>query len=370
MDNKLNKTVVVGLSGGVDSAVSAYLLLKQGYNVIGLFMQNWDSTVNQENNYNSKFDVCDAQIDYESAKEVADYLKIPLHRVEFIKEYWDYVFSYFLDEYKNNRTPNPDVLCNKFIKFDSFLKYALENLHADYIAMGHYAKIVHEGNVSYLMQNPDDNKDQTYFLCQLTQEQLKHVLFPLGDLTKPEVRAIAKEAGLPNFDRKDSTGICFIGERDFRAFLENYLPNQPGEIIDISTNKVVGKHNGTMYYTIGQRKGLNLGGLNERYFVCAKDLENKIIYVAPNSQEAKYLDSNVAKVNQFNWIIEPDLSQPIMARFRHRQTLNNVKIKIIKPDEIEVRYTLQKNIVPGQYCVLYQNGKCLGGGVIDQTFNE
>ena len=364
LDNK--KTVVVGLSGGVDSAVSAYLLKQQGYNVIGLFMQNWDSVANQEDNYRSEFDVCDAEIDYEAAQAVAKHLDIPLYRKEFIKEYWDNVFQYFLTEYQKNRTPNPDVLCNRHIKFEAFQKYALEKFNCDYIAMGHYAKIKHFDDHSELMLCKDENKDQTYFLCNLTQEQLKRALFPLEDLTKQEVREIAEKVGLPNAKKKDSTGICFIGERDFRKFLSNYLPNQPGDIIDITNNKVIGKHDGVMYYTLGQRKGLNLGGQKEKYFVCKKDIENKIIYVAPNSLEEEYLDSTNLVVNEFNWIIKPTNLENIKARFRHRQILQDVEVEL-KDNKVIVKYPKQKNVAPGQYCVLYQNGVCLGGGAIDQV---
>ena len=364
MENKSKKRVIVGLSGGVDSAVSAYLLLQQGYEVIGLFMQNWDSNVNLEINYQPSNDKCDAQIDYEAALAVAKHLNIPLYTKKFIKEYWDDVFVYFLSEYKKNRTPNPDVLCNKYIKFDAFLKYAFDNFDCDYIAMGHYAKVEHTKEKSYLQLCKDQNKDQTYFLCSLNQEQLSKVLFPLADLNKTEVREIAKKINLPNFDKKDSTGICFIGERNFSNFLSNYLPNQPGDIIDISTNKIVGKHIGTMYYTIGQRKGLNLGGLFERYFICKKDLENKIIYVAPNSLEDKYLVSNYLEINDFNWIIKPNDFNNILARFRHRQQLQEVNV-FIENNKVIVSYPNQKNVVTGQYCVLYQNGNCLGGGQID-----
>lgn len=294
------KKVVVGLSGGVDSAVSAYLLQKEGYEVIGLYMANWDSIANQENNYQNKFDKCDSQIEYDDAKKIAKKLNIKLYYKEFVKEYWDDVFKYFIDEYSKNRTPNPDVLCNKYIKFSAFKDYAFNEIGCDYIATGHYAKIVHEENINKLMLCKDENKDQTYFLCALTQKQLENVLFPLANYKKNEVREIAKNIGLPIANKKDSTGICFIGERNFRKFLQNYLPNKPGDIVNISTNEIIGKHIGTMYYTIGQRKGLNLGGQNERYFICKKDLDKKIIYVAPDSLEEEYLFSNELIINSFN----------------------------------------------------------------------
>lgn len=368
MVNKSNSKkplVVIGLSGGIDSAVSAYLLLQQGYEVIGLFMQNWDSAANFETNYQSKADQCDAQVDYEDAKKVADHLGIQLYHKKFIKEYWDDVFNYFINEYQHNRTPNPDVLCNKYIKFKAFYDYVVKEFNCDYIAMGHYAKVEHDGSISYLKLCKDQNKDQTYFLCELSQDQLRNVLFPLADLTKEEVRKIGVDIGLPNAKKKDSTGICFIGERNFSVFLENYLPNQPGDIIDVTTNEIIGHHIGTMYYTIGQRKGLHLGGQRERYFVCKKDLEQKIIYVAPDSEEDKYLLSNYLEVNNFNWITKPTNFNNLKARFRHRQSLQPVTVEEIG-SKIVVHYPLQKNIACGQFCVLYQDDVCLGGGPIDQ----
>lgn len=367
--NSKKPLVVIGLSGGIDSAVSAYLLLQEGYEVVGVFMQNWDSVANFETNYQTKNDQCDSQIDYEDAKKVANHLGIKLYHKKFIKEYWDNVFSYFINEYKNNRTPNPDILCNKHIKFKSFYNYAFKEFNCDYIAMGHYAKVEQKNSISYLKLCKDQNKDQTYFLCDLTQEQLKKVLFPLSDLTKDEVRQIGNKIGLPNAKKKDSTGICFIGERNFSTFLENYLPNKPGDIIDITNNKIVGKHIGTMYYTIGQRKGLNIGGQKERYFVCKKNLEQKIIYVAPNSEEDKYLLSNYLEINEFNWIIKPTNFNNIKARFRHRQIFQPVNIEEIG-SKLIVKYPSQKNIACGQFCVLYQNDICLGGGAIDKTKHE
>ena len=235
------KTVVVGMSGGVDSSVSAILLKKQGYNVIGLFMRNWDSTLNNDflGNPNLNNNICPQEQDYNDAKSVCDKIGIPLHRVDFIKEYWDYVFSYFLDELKKGRTPNPDVMCNKYIKFDMFAKEA-KKLGADYIATGHYARMKY----GHLYKGIDDNKDQTYFLAQVSKDHLSNVLFPVGELTKPDVRQIALEYDLITAKKKDSTGICFIGERNFKEFLENYLPNIPGDIIDIETNKKIGNHVG------------------------------------------------------------------------------------------------------------------------------
>lgn len=363
------KKVVVGLSGGVDSSVSAFLLKQQGYEVIGLFMVNWDSVANQETNLqtSSTKKGCESQQDYSDAKKVAEKIGIPLYRVEFIKEYWENVFVHFINEYKNNRTPNPDILCNQFIKFDSFLNYAKKTFNCDYIAMGHYAQVSHTDDLSHLLKAVDENKDQTYFLCNLNQFQLQQTLFPIGHLTKKEVRVIAQKNGLITASKKDSTGICFIGERDFRTFLTNYIPNQPGDIIDIISNKKVGEHNGTMYYTIGQRKGLNLGGMEQRYFVCKKDIDNKIIYVSPLDLEDQYLMSTKALIEHVNFIEPYNQYEPVHVRFRHRGELVNVlSFEILKHDVL-ITYQKSRSITPGQYAVFYQNNKCIGGGVIKST---
>ena len=241
--------VIVGISGGVDSSVAAYLLKKQGYEVEGLFMRNWDSLMNNDilgNPTLQNQNICPQEQDYNDAVAVCKKLDIPLHRIDFVKEYWDYVFTYFLDELKKGRTPNPDIMCNKYIKFDYFVKEA-KRLGADYIATGHYAKM----EDGYLKRAKDSNKDQTYFLSQLNKDQLSNVLFPLGDIEKKEVRLLAKELDLITANKKDSTGICFIGERNFKNFLKNYLPAMPGDVVDIATDKKVGEHIGLMYYTIG-----------------------------------------------------------------------------------------------------------------------
>ncbi|EDX53766.1 tRNA (5-methylaminomethyl-2-thiouridylate)-methyltransferase, partial [Ureaplasma urealyticum serovar 9 str. ATCC 33175] len=350
MEVNTKKRVVIGLSGGVDSSVSALLLKQQGYEVIGLFMANWDTVANFENNRESdkKHQGCESELDYQDAQAVAQKIGIPLYRVEFIKEYWNNVFEYFLSEYQKNRTPNPDILCNQFIKFDSFLNYAKNELKADYIAMGHYAKVKHTNNLSYLLKATDVNKDQTYFLCNLKQTQLQNALFPIGDLTKQQVRTIAKEYGLVTANKKDSTGICFIGERNFKYFLENYIPNQPGEIVNIVNNQIVGHHMGTMYYTIGQRKGLNLGGMNERMFVCEKDINKKIIYVSPLSLEDQYLISNQALVENMNFIEPYNPQIPISVRFRHRQNLVVVNsfLCIENTNNVLINYEPAKAITP------------------------
>ena len=249
----MSKKVVIGLSGGVDSSVAAILLKEQGYEVIGLFMRNWDSTINNDylGNPNLNESICPQEQDYNDALKVADKIGISLYRIDFIKEYWDDVFTYFLDELKKGRTPNPDIMCNKYIKFSAFVKEA-KRLGADYIATGHYAKMEN----GRLMRSKEKNKDQTYFLSQLSKEQLENVIFPLGDIeNKSEVREIAKKYDLVTASKKDSTGICFIGERNFKNFLKNYLPSKEGDMVNIDTNKIVGKHQGLMYYTIGQRKG-------------------------------------------------------------------------------------------------------------------
>ncbi len=357
------KTVVIGMSGGVDSSVAAYLLKKEGYNVIGLFMRNWDSVINNDylGNPNLDNDICPQEVDYNDAVEVCKKLDIPLHRVDFVKEYWDNVFTYFLDELNKGRTPNPDVMCNKYIKFDAFFKKAKE-LGADYIATGHYARVI-DGK---LCKAVDDNKDQSYFLAYVDKNKFKEVLFPIGELTKPMVRKIAVELDLVTARKKDSTGICFIGERNFRNFLKNYLPNMPGDIVDIETKEVLGKHIGLMYYTLGQRRGLNLGGNELKHYVCEKDLKNNILYVA-NGDENKYLFTTSALVENFNFLTDDRPSQ-CNCKFRYRQKDVSVNVEYLEDNMIKVSYTNVKAVTPGQFCVLYDNDVCLGGGIIKETF--
>ena len=357
------KTVVIGMSGGVDSSVAAYLLKKEGYNVIGLFMRNWDSVINNDylGNPNLDNDICPQEVDYNDAVEVCKKLDIPLHRVDFVKEYWDNVFTYFLDELNKGRTPNPDVMCNKYIKFDAFFKKAKE-LGADYIATGHYARVI-DGK---LCKAVDDNKDQSYFLAYVDKNKFKEVLFPIGELTKPMVRKIAVELDLVTARKKDSTGICFIGERNFRNFLKNYLPNMPGDIVDIETKQVLGKHIGLMYYTLGQRRGLNLGGNELKHYVCEKDLKNNILYVA-NGDENKYLFTTSALIENFNFLTDDRPSQ-CNCKFRYRQKDVSVNVEYLKDNMIKVSYTNVKAVTPGQFCVLYDNDVCLGGGIIKETF--
>ena len=341
------KKVVIGMSGGVDSSVAAILLKEQGYDVIGLFMRNWDSTINNDilGNPTLANEICPQEEDYNDAVKVCQKLNIPLHRVDFVKEYWDYVFTYFLDELKKGRTPNPDIMCNKYIKFDMFVKEA-RKLGADYIATGHYARIK-DGK---LLRGVDQDKDQTYFLSQLSNDQLKDVIFPVGELTKTEVREIAKKYDLITATKKDSTGICFIGERNFAKFLKNYLPHQPGKIVDIETNEIFGNHNGLMYYTIGQRKGLNIGGSSDKIFVVGKDLYNNILYVA-SGDENKYLYSDEALIDTVNWISDNKVDA-CTAKFRYRQQDIPVTINFTDDNNIIVKYpTLAKAVTPGQACV-------------------
>ena len=356
------KKVVVGISGGVGSSVAALLLKQQGYEVIGLFMRNWDSTINNDylGNPNLNNDICPQEKDYNDALAVCQKLDIPLHRIDFVKEYWDYVFTYFLDELKKGRTPNPDVMCNKYIKFDLFVKEA-EKLGADYIATGHYAKVI-DGQ---LYKANDKNKDQSYFLAYVNKDMFKKVIFPLQDLTKPEIRKIASKYDLITANKKDSTGICFIGERNFTKFLENYLPNIPGKIVNIETNEVVGEHIGLMYYTLGQRRGLNLGGFKNKSYVAKKDIENNILYIA-TGDENKYLYSNEAIIEDFNFLTDKKITN-CTCKFRYRQADIKCNVEYLENNKIKVIYDKAKAVTPGQFCVLYDGDLCLGGGIIEKV---
>jgi len=363
------KKVIVGLSGGVDSAVACLLLKQQGYEVEGMFMRNWDSTLNNDvlGNPNDLNDVCPQEKDYMDAVETARILDIPLHRVDFVDEYWNNVFQYFISEYNKNRTPNPDILCNKEIKFKCFLEKANE-LGCDYIAMGHYARVTHEDGKHTLLRGIDNNKDQTYFLCQLTQEQISKALFPIGHLEKPEVRKIAIENNLNVAKKKDSTGVCFIGERNFKEFLKNYILAKPGNMCTLD-GKVVGKHDGIMYYTIGQRHGLGIGGPGEAWFVIGKRPKDNVLLVGQGDDQ-EYLYSNRCIVIGVNWMHEKFEGEKICtAKFRYRQKDVNVKIKFINEDTLEVIYDeLSKAVTPGQAAVFYDGDVVLGGGTIDQVF--
>lgn len=366
--------VMVGLSGGVDSAVAAYLLLQQGYDVIAGFMRNWDAFANNDvlGNPTLRDPTCPQEVDFEDAQRVANTLNIPLFRIDFIQEYWDHVFTYFLKEYEKGRTPNPDIFCNKYIKFDAFYAFAQQH-GADHIAMGHYADHHLQADVHTLRRSFDADKDQTYFLSQISQTQLQHTLFPLATIDKKTVREIAKKLNLNVADKKDSTGVCFIGERNFKDFLKNYIPAQPGHIIDIVTGKVVGEHDGVFYYTIGQRKGLRIGGSalfsSLPWFVVSKDVKNNRLLVAQGEDNA-YLLADTVTVNTLNWITHvPTLHHPYLARFRHRQPLVPVTITSLTDTTMTLTFPNDyKALTPGQGAVLYDDTICLGGGLIDQVF--
>ena len=367
--------VLLGLSGGVDSAVAAYLLKKQGHEVTGCFMRNWDALANGDylGNPTINNSQCPQEKDYDDAVAVAKLLDIPMLRIDFVKEYWDDVFSYLIREYEAGRTPNPDIFCNKYIKFDAFLKFAKEK-GFDSIAMGHYAKRIDKDGKAYLCKSFDKNKDQTYFLSQINQDQVSFCLFPLGDIDKPEVRRIAHELNLQSvMDKKDSTGVCFIGERNFREFLKNYIPAQKGDIVDIETGRVIGKHDGAMYYTIGQRRGLGIGGIHGEqargWFIAKKDIKKNILYAA-SGEENDYLFSDKCTVSNLNFITDvPIEGQHIYAKFRYRQEDKGVTIHFVNNDTIELIYDEPyKAVTPGQAAVLYAGDVCLGGGLIDHTY--
>jgi len=364
--------ILVGLSGGVDSAVAAYLLKQQGHQVAAAFMRNWDSLVNNDISGNPTLDdpVCPQEKDYQDALSVARALGITLYRIDFIKEYWDEVFATFIDEYRHGRTPNPDILCNKYIKFDAFFDFARSKGY-EWVATGHYGKVTHGMEGTRLMKAADRNKDQTYFLDQVPYQAMTHTVMPLGDIDKPTVRSIAAELGLSVATKKDSTGVCFIGERDFKAFLSNYLPAQPGDMIDIGTQKVVGRHDGVLYYTIGQRRGLGIGGDQGKWYVAGKDVATNRLYVA-SSHERGWLDSDSCLVGRLNWLC-PGASlrgaQACAAKFRYRQPDNPVTLEAAGDGRLMVRYPQRVPAVAvGQEAVFYDGDVCLGGGRIEQTF--
>ncbi len=353
--------VVVGMSGGVDSSVTALLLKQQGYDVVGIFMKNWDDT--------DEFGQCTAEDDAEDVRRVCEHIGIPYYTVNFEKQYFDKVFTYFLDEYRNGRTPNPDVMCNREIKFGEFLQTALD-LGADYVATGHYARVVNDEGQFKLLRGVDNNKDQTYFLNALSQQQLSRAMFPIGHLPKPEVRRIAEEAGLATAKKKDSTGVCFIGERNFKQFLSQFLPAQPGDMIDIRTGDVKGRHDGLMYYTFGQRQGLGIGGSGsgEPWFVADKDLTNNVLYVVQGDIHPSLYSTGLTATG-VNWIAGnmPEGSIRCTAKFRYRQPDQGVTLTYLPDGQVDVQFDVhQRAITPGQAVVFYDGEVCLGGGTIDK----
>ena len=362
--------ILVGLSGGVDSAVAAYILKQAGYNVTCCFMRNWDSALNNDTLGNNTLgnDICPQEEDYNDAKAVADKLVLKLLRSDYIEEYWDNVFKNFIDEYQKGRTPNPDILCNKYIKFDYFLRFAKDN-GFDRIATGHYFKALETEDGIRYFKAADLNKDQSYFLAQVDKAALDICLFPLGDIDKGEVRKIAHELDLPIADKKDSTGICFIGERNFREFLKNYIPMKPGKIIDIDTLEVIGDHEGVYYYTIGQRKGFGVGGNRGPYFCVGKDVVKNELYLT-SIQNEDYLYSDSALITDINWISSFN-SKDIQCKFRYRQADNEVHIEKIDDNSAMLTYPQKiKSVTPGQQAVFYLNGELLGGGVIETVYRD
>jgi len=354
--------VVVGLSGGVDSAVAALELKAAGHDVTGLFMKNWED--DDSDTY------CSAEEDLQVVRLVCDAIRIPLRTVNFSAEYWDRVFQYFLDEHRAGRTPNPDVLCNKEIKFNAFLDHAVQ-LGADRIATGHYAQVRFTGNQYQLVRGADENKDQTYFLYTLGQKELARTLFPVGHMAKTEVRRRALEAGLPNHDRKDSTGICFIGERDFREFLKRYLPAQSGQIRTLS-GEIKGHHEGVMYYTVGQRQGLGIGGEGLPWYVVDKDIRQNILYVEQGDQHPALFNPGL-QASQLHWVrgAPPELPLTCTAKVRYRQSDQSCCIRSIENGSALVEFdTPQRAVTPGQSIVFYRDDECLGGGVIDRRLNR
>ncbi|WP_413285940.1 tRNA 2-thiouridine(34) synthase MnmA [Vibrio sp. MA40-2] len=374
MSENSQKKVIVGMSGGVDSSVSAYLLQQQGYQVEGLFMKNWEEDDDEE--------YCTAAEDLADAQAVCDKLGIYLHTINFAAEYWDNVFEYFLAEYKAGRTPNPDILCNKEIKFKAFLEFADEVLEADYIAMGHYVRRTFpeqstnaqdQTKKPQMLRGIDNNKDQSYFLYTLSHEQISRSLFPVGELEKPEVRRIAEQQGLVTAEKKDSTGICFIGERKFTEFLGRYLPAQPGKI-ETPEGKEIGEHQGLMYHTLGQRKGLHIGGQKggggneDPWYVADKDLKRNVL-IAVQGSDHPLLKSNGLIASQLHWVDREVITEPMncTVKTRYRQKDIPCTITPIDHDNIKVIFDdPQVAVTPGQSAVFYKDDICLGGGIIEQ----
>lgn len=353
------KTVVVGMSGGVDSSLCALLLKQQGYNVIGLFMKNWEEL--------DEHGVCQSSKEFEDVVQVCEQIGIPYYSVNFVKEYQKDVFVNFLDQYAKGFTPNPDVLCNREIKFKALLERALA-LGGDYLATGHYCQTLHRDPYTYLLKGADPAKDQSYFLHSVLSEALHKVLFPIGHLTKKEVRALAKENGLATSEKKDSTGICFIGERDFRPFLSQYLAPKEGTFQTLA-GKVVGTHQGAAYYTIGQRKGMGIGGPGEAWFVVGKHMEENIVFVEQGSHHpALFSDGLIAA--ELTWVTAPPSAQPLacQSKIRYRQPDQPCLIEQISDGKAVVSFPIpQRAITPGQSIVFYEGNICLGGGIIQSA---
>lgn len=357
------KKVICGMSGGVDSSVSAFILQQQGYQVEGLFMKNWEE--------DDDTDYCTAAADLADAQAVCDKLGIKLHKINFAAEYWDNVFEHFLSEYKAGRTPNPDILCNKEIKFKAFLEYAAEDLGANYIATGHYVRRRGTDDNAQLLRGLDANKDQSYFLYTLSSKQVGQSLFPVGDIEKPIVRAIAEDLGLITAKKKDSTGICFIGERKFKDFLARYLPAQPGNIRTVEGD-IIGRHDGLMYHTLGQRKGLGIGGVKgaseDAWYVVEKDLVNNELIVAQGHDHSALLSTGLI-AQQLHWVDRQPIREPLRCtvKTRYRQTDVPCVIEPIDDESIKVIFDEpQIAVTPGQSAVFYLNEVCLGGGIIEQ----
>ena len=357
----MSERIVVGMSGGVDSSVAALLLKEQGYDVIGVFMKNWEEK--DENG------VCTAESDWRDVRDVCDLIGIPYYSVNFAREYWDRVFSYFLDEYRAGRTPNPDVLCNREIKFRAFLDFALQ-LGASRMATGHFVQTNEQGD---LLRGADSQKDQSYFLYMLHREQLKKAVFPVGGMTKAEVRRIAAERGLPVSQKKDSTGVCFIGERKFKQFLQTYLPAQPGDMVS-PDGQVVGRHDGLMYYTLGQRRGLGIGGCGDgrSWFVIGKDLERNRLLVA-QGEDHPMLYSTRCVAGGVTWVGGAPLREGetirCTARFRYRQGDQPVEARLEGDKLLLTSLEPQRAVTPGQSAVLYQGERCLGGAVVEEVLD-
>jgi len=357
------KRIVIGMSGGVDSAVAALLLKREGYDVIGVFMKNWEEESGEG--------VCTAAADFDDVRRVSDRIGIPYYTVNFAKEYRERVFSYFLEEYAAGRTPNPDVLCNCEIKFKAFLDLAMST-GAARMATGHYAQIGRDSGPVRLLRGADPGKDQSYFLAGLTQAQLENAMFPIGHLNKSEVREIARDAGLANAEKRDSTGICFIGERNFKAFMMQFLPARPGDMVDADSGRSVAKHDGLMYYTIGQRKGLGIGGRNygtgESWFVVGKDLKNNRLIVQQGERDELY--SLGCTAGPVNWIAgEPPVKDGerlrCTAKLRYRQPDTPVTV-YLEGDGVRVVFDHpERAVTPGQWAVFYRGEECLGGGPIN-----